>query len=161
MIAALVTGWKSEGNWPPPSSTGTAAFNGTTTQPLRSDVRRARKSSAFAKWRKDRVKGDDGVGDGVGDVRAVESRDANVNGVNDGDGREGRVRRSIGMMKKALGGGGGGGGGHDHGNGNGDDGALEELGIEFDERNPLEEEENKALNQALLEAKAQAEVGVR
>lgn len=111
MIPALVEGWKAEGNWPPQPA-GVAA----------QDVKKGRRSSAFARWRREHHF----------DAKAAE----HTVGVVNEDGKS-RVRRSIGMMRKVLGG------------GHSDDG-LEELGIEFREQDEEEMEKNVTLNQSLL-----------
>lgn len=110
MIPALVEGWKSEGNWPPqPASMAPQ------------DVKKGRRSSTFAKWRKEHHH----------DTRAAE----HVNGGEDG---RSRVRRSISMMKRVM------------GVGPGED-QLDDLGIEFREQDEDEMQKNVTLNKGLLE----------
>lgn len=78
MIPALVEGWKSEGNWPPPPSAL-----------IPQDMKKGRKSSTFLRWRKEHQ----------AEIKGAEAATYNE------DGRS-RVRRSIGLMKKVLGAGG-------------------------------------------------------
>ncbi|KAK5264264.1 hypothetical protein LTR99_003571 [Exophiala xenobiotica] len=115
MIPALVAGWKAEGNWPPQPASIAAA-----------DVKKGRKSSAFAKWHKEHAH----------DSKAVDGQVA----LHEREDGKSRVRRSISMMKRVLGGG-------------GDEGerGLEELGIEFREQDEEEMEKNVTLNRGLVE----------
>ncbi|KAL2398895.1 hypothetical protein ABEF93_006081 [Exophiala dermatitidis] len=112
MIPALVEGWKAEGSWPPQPAAVAAQ-----------DVKKGRRSSAFAKWRREHHF----------DSKAAEHHAGVVNE----DGKS-RVRRSIGMMRKVLGG---------VGTGNDDDdGGLGELGFEFREQDEEEALKNVTLN---------------
>lgn len=113
MIPALVAGWKAEGNWPPQPMSISAA-----------DVKKGRRSSAFAKWHKEHAH----------DSKAVDGQVAHERE----DGKS-RVRRSISMMKRVLGGG-----------GNEGEKGLEELGIEFREQDEEEMEKNVTLNRGLV-----------
>ncbi|KIX96596.1 uncharacterized protein Z520_07862 [Fonsecaea multimorphosa CBS 102226] len=160
MIPALVEGWKSEGNWPPqPSAT------------LAQDAKKGRKSSAFAKWRRENSTedhqhnnnspdspshhhhhhffhtGSSPVGGGGGGTGAVAA--AVVSGGpkdlanaqhEDGGGRGHRVRRSIGMMRRM--------GSLLAGSMSSD--GLDELGIEFREKDEEEMGRNVALNKGLV-----------
>ncbi|EXJ82461.1 hypothetical protein A1O3_06274 [Capronia epimyces CBS 606.96] len=114
LIPALVVGWKSEGSWPPQPASISAQ-----------DVKKGRRSSAFAKWRREHHF----------DTKAAE----HTAGAND-DGKS-RVRRSIGMMRKVLG------GVHADANANG---GLDDLGIEFREQDEDEMQKNVTLNKSLL-----------
>ncbi|KIW14788.1 hypothetical protein PV08_07573 [Exophiala spinifera] len=121
MIPALVEGWKAEGNWPPQPATVLAV-----------DVKKGRRSSAFAKWRRDHA--------AALDTRAADGQMAQ----HERDDGKSRVRRSISMMKRVL-------GGSDARGGAG----LDELGIEFrehqDDHDDQEEmEQNITLNKALV-----------
>jgi len=101
MVAALVEGWKSEGNWPP--QPGAA---------LPQDAKKGKShGSAFLKWRKEQHEGKGGA-------------------------EQGRVRRSLDMVKKVFG------VGEDSG---------EDLGISFREQDEEEMEENITLNRGLLD----------
>ncbi|KAL6240967.1 hypothetical protein RBB50_012062 [Rhinocladiella similis] len=121
MIPALVEGWKAEGNWPPQPMSISAA-----------DIKKGRRSSAFAKWRKEHHAH-------ALDTRAADGQIAQ----HEREDGKGRVRRSISMMKRVLGGSDGRGGGAAAG--------LEELGIEFGEQDDAREmEKNVTLNKALL-----------
>ncbi|EXJ81560.1 hypothetical protein A1O1_07624 [Capronia coronata CBS 617.96] len=111
MIPALVEGWKSEGNWPPQAATLAAQ-----------DLKKGRQSSTFSKWRREHHF----------DSKAAD----HTAGVVNEDGKS-RVRRSISMMRKVLGG------------VHSDDG-LGELGIEFCEQDEEEMRKNITLNQGLL-----------
>ncbi|KIW62472.1 hypothetical protein PV04_10645 [Phialophora macrospora] len=121
MIPALVEGWKSEGNWPPQPSA-----------PLAADVKRGRKSSTFAKWRKehpDKQKS--------GEVAVVGSSRAN----DDESGHRSSIRRSIGMMRKM---------GSFLGGAMSSTDGLDELGIEFCEKDQEGLDRNVALNKGLV-----------
>lgn len=122
MIPALVSGWKSEGNWPPQPAA-----------PAAQDVKKGRpggKGGAFAKWRKEQDHRPI-VGVGAG------PHDQGHGMVMNEDGKS-RVRRSIGMMRKVLG-------------GASSDGGLEELGIEFREQDQDERLKNVTLNEGLVQ----------
>ncbi|KIX04216.1 uncharacterized protein Z518_07770 [Rhinocladiella mackenziei CBS 650.93] len=108
MIPALVEGWKAEGNWPPQPTAISAA-----------DAKKGRRSSAFSKWRKEHHH----------DTKAAELATGNEDG-------KSRVKRSIGMMRRVLGG--------MPSNG------LDELGIEFCEQDEDEMERNVLLNKGLI-----------
>ncbi|OAG41257.1 hypothetical protein AYO21_04420 [Fonsecaea monophora] len=149
MIPALVEGWKSEGNWPPqPSAT------------LAQDLKKGRKSSTFAKWRKehsdDQQNAQDsphhhhhflhhghhggGGGGGGGEVAAaIVSGPKDHQNAHDDGGRGHRVRRSIGMMRRV---------GSLLGGSMSSDG-LDELGIEFRDQDEEEMGRNVALNRGL------------
>ncbi len=118
MIPALVEGWKSEGNWPPQPTSVLAA-----------DIKKGRKSSTFAKWRKEHT--DKHTSREL--VAAAQPADEDTN-------RRGSLRRSIGMMRKVssfLG-----------GAMSSTDG-LDELGIEFSEKDQSEMSRNVELNKGL------------
>lgn len=136
MIPALVEGWKSEGNWPPQPAAVSVA-----------DVKKGRRSSAFAKWRREHQHHHHHHQHTI-DTRAADGQVAQ----HEREDGKSRVRRSISMMKRVL-------GGSDNTRGGGDAAAagLEELGIEFrdddhDGERDNEEEirKNAALNKALL-----------
>ncbi|OCT48211.1 hypothetical protein CLCR_04109 [Cladophialophora carrionii] len=121
MIPALVEGWKSEGNWPPQPSA-----------PLAADVKRGRKSSTFAKWRKEHCDKQTG-----GEVAVVGSSRAN----DDEAGHRSSIRRSIGMMRKV---------GSLLGGAMSSTDGLDELGIEFSEKDQAGLDRNVALNKGLV-----------
>ncbi|OAP54670.1 hypothetical protein AYL99_11118 [Fonsecaea erecta] len=142
MIPALVEGWKSEGNWPPqPSAT------------LAQDVKKGRKSSTFAKWRReqseDQQNGPDsshhhflhhGHRGGGGEVAAaVISGPKDFSNAHEEGARGHRVRRSIGMMRRV---------GSLLGGSMSSDG-LDELGIEFRDQDEEEMGRNVELNKGL------------
>ncbi|EXJ61168.1 uncharacterized protein A1O5_11960 [Cladophialophora psammophila CBS 110553] len=149
MIPALVEGWKSEGNWPPqPSAT------------LAQDVKKGRKSSTLAKWRKEHSEdqhngqdsshhhhflhhghhGGSAVGGGGEVAAAVVSGAKDHQNVHEDGGRGHRVRRSIGMMRRV---------GSLLGGSMSSDG-LDELGIEFRDQDEEEMGRNVALNKGLV-----------
>jgi hypothetical protein len=111
MIPALVEGWKAEGNWPPQPAAAAAV------QETKKKGSSRPSSSTFARWRREHH---------PHETRAAEAE----------DGRS-RVKRSIGMMKKVLGGDGHGGPHH--------------LGIEFREPDAADLDGNVALNRDLVE----------
>lgn len=137
MIPALVEGWKSEGNWPPQPTSVLAA-----------DVKKGHKSSTFAKWRKEHSSFHHSHSRGNSQnsneiiVAGHPASPANKSKTNDDDdsSRHG-LRRSIGMMRKVgsfLGG----------AISSSTDG-LDDLGIEFNDKDEAEMARNMALNKGL------------
>ncbi|KAJ9614517.1 hypothetical protein H2200_002654 [Cladophialophora chaetospira] len=116
MIPALVDGWKNEGNWPPQPSA-----------PLAADIKKGRKSSTFAKWRKEHT-----------DKQSGRELVAAAQPVDDDTRRRGSIRKSIGMMRKM---------GSFLGGAMSSTDGLDELGIEFSEKDQAEMDRNVALNQ--------------
>ncbi|EXJ54581.1 hypothetical protein A1O7_09922 [Cladophialophora yegresii CBS 114405] len=124
MIPALVEGWKSEGNWPPQPSA-----------PLAADVKRGRKSSTFAKWRKEHSDNKQQGGE-VAVVGSSRTNDDEAAGQH-----RSSIRRSIGMMRKM---------GSFLGGAMSSTDGLDELGIEFSEKDQAGLDRNVALNKGLV-----------
>jgi hypothetical protein len=122
MIPALVEGWKSEGNWPPQPSA-----------PLASDVKKGLKSSAFAKWRREQSSKSNGGQVAVVNVPATTEPGSPTN-------RRSSIRRSIGVMRKM---------GSFLGGAMSSSDGLDQLGIEFSEKDQAEMDRNAVLNKGL------------
>ena len=126
MIPALVEGWKSEGAWPPQPSA-----------PLAADVKRGLKSSTFAKWRKEHG-GDNNKGSGGGELAVVRNNSSTHE--EDSGRKSSGLRRSIGVMRKV---------GSLLSGGLSSSDRVDELGIEFSEKDHAEMGRNVALNKGL------------
>ena len=171
MTRALVQGWKTEGNWPPGGTQNPAGQAGTLVNTKAAGGRL--KESAFSKWRREHAHKNLGLPENVtrrGSTthshthaparshRKSNSRTSadglSVNGLsltNSNDHRQGRVRKSISIVKRALG-------------VNGEDsipqveklatGYVPDIGIDFEEQEAQDaeaDERDRVLNQGLLQ----------